>query len=332
MKFIDIGVNLTDSMFIGQYNNNGKQYHEADLKQVLERAWSIGMEKIIITSGRLSEVKESLELIKTYCNQDNNNNNNNNNSKNNRLFTTIGVHPTRCSQELIRNKENENDNGEIKQEYIEELLKLYNENKERIIAIGEFGLDYDRLEFCSKEIQLKCFEYQFQLTEKTGLPLFLHLRGNSESGACSDFIDIIKRNRNRFTVGVVHSFTGTLNELNQLLELDGIYIGVNGCSLKTQENLDVVSKIPINRLMIETDAPWCDIRKTHSSYKYIKTNFPTVKREKFKLGSCVQNRNEPCNIINVLEVIAGLNGGDIEKISDQIYKNTLNMFFPDQSE
>ncbi|KAK5584751.1 hypothetical protein RB653_006368 [Dictyostelium firmibasis] len=331
MKFIDIGVNLTDPMFIGQYNNNGKQYHEADLKQVLERAWSIGMEKIIITSGRLSEVKESLELIKIYDSDEKNNN------SNNRLFTTIGVHPTRCSQELIINS-NDSDGdsdkqNEIKQEYIEELLKFYNDNKEKIIAIGEFGLDYDRLEFCSKEIQLKCFEYQFQMTEKTGLPLFLHLRGSVESGACSDFIDILKRNRNRFSVGVVHSFTGTSEELNRLLELDGIYIGINGCSLKTQENLDVVSKIPINRLMIETDAPWCDIRKTHSSFKYIKTNFPSVKRDKFKLGSCVQNRNEPCNIINVLEVIVGLNGGDdkIEEISEQIYKNTINVFFPNQS-
>ncbi|KAM9959719.1 hypothetical protein ACTFIR_000810 [Dictyostelium discoideum] len=316
MKFIDIGVNLTDPMFIGQYNNNGKQYHEADLKQVLERAWLIGMEKIIITSGRLSEVKESLELIKTYSEENNKN----------RLFTTIGVHPTRCSQELINTT---NGDDEIKKEYIEELLNIYNENKEKIIAIGEFGLDYDRLEFCSKEIQLKCFEYQFQLSERTGLPLFLHLRGAGDSGACSDFIDIIKRNRSRFTVGVVHSFTGTLDELNQLLELDdGIYIGVNGCSLKTQENLDVVSKIPINRLMIETDAPWCDIRKTHSSFKYVKTNFPTLKRDKFKLGSCVQNRNEPCNIINVLEVISGLNGGNIEEISDQIYKNSIKVFFP----
>ncbi|EGC29715.1 hypothetical protein DICPUDRAFT_42477 [Dictyostelium purpureum] len=306
-KFIDIGSNLCDEMFQGKYNHTGKQYHEADLGTVLDRAWNNGMDKIIITSGRLSEVKESLELINKYDNGSN------------RLFTTIGVHPTRCSQELVIEG---SENNEIKPDYIKELLKLYNENKDKVVAVGEFGLDYDRLQFCSKEIQIKCFEYQFILAEKTNLPLFLHLRN-----AAQDFIDIVKRNRSKFKYGVVHSFTGTEDELKQLLELD-LYIGINGCSLKTEENLSVAAKIPIERLLIETDSPYCDIRKTHASYKYVKTVFPILKKEKFKLDSQVQGRNEPCNIINVLEVISGLKPEQsIEEISSHIYLNTLKIFF-----
>lgn len=52
-------------------------------------------------------------------------------------------------------------------------------------------------------------------------------------------------------VGVVHSFTGTTDELKELLDL-GVYIGVNGCSLKTQENLETVRQIPLDRVLLET--------------------------------------------------------------------------------
>lgn len=61
--------------------------------------------------------------------------------------------------------------------------------------------------------------------------MYLHNRNTG-----NDFFDIVKQNRNRFSTGVVHSFTGTPQEVKQILELD-LYIGINGCSLKTQENL-----------------------------------------------------------------------------------------------
>ncbi len=69
--------------------------------------------------------------------------------------------------------------------------------------------------------------------------------------------------------GVVHSFDGTPAEAASLVQLPTIAIGINGCSLKTQENVDTVATIPLERLMLETDAPWCDIRPSHASYRYI---------------------------------------------------------------
>lgn len=88
------------------------------------------------------------------------------------------------------------------------------------------------------------------MAEKTGLPLFLHLRGPA-----ADFIQIMKENKHKYKDGVVHSFDGSVEEMEELVEM-GLYIGINGCSLKSADNLAVVKKIPRDRLMIETDAPW----------------------------------------------------------------------------
>ena len=85
-----------------------------------------------------------------------------------------------------------------------------------------------------------------------------------------------------------------------------------GCSLKTQGNLDVMALVPSDRLMIETDCPWCDIRSTHAGRQYIKT-VPEAKDKK-KHGNewQVKGRNEPSNLIQVIQlthqVIDGMHG------------------------
>jgi len=293
---IDIGVNLTDDMFRGIYN--GKQAHQSDILSVLDRAMTVGVEKMMVTGGYQKECRDALKLASSHKS----------------LFCTVGVHPTRC-QEFV----------EDECKYMTELRELIAEgkNSKKVVAIGEFGLDYDRLNFCSKDVQLQFFEKQFSLAEESGLPLFLHMRS-----AADDFIEIVRRNRTRFTKGVVHSFTGSIEDAKKLLALD-LFIGVNGCSLKTQENIQVIRELPVEKLMIETDAPWCDIRSTHTSHNFIRTQFPAKDKKKWEDGFCVKSRNEPCHIIQVLEAVAGIKNMELQALADRLFENSVSVFFPD---
>ena len=136
---------------------------------------------------------------------------------------------------------------------LDELRKLAIESQKAGfgVAFGEFGLDYDRLFLTGKAQQLKYFEKQLDLAVELKFPLFLHSRAASE-----DFERLLSSRIPHLPKrGLVHSFTGTVEEMKQLVTM-GLDIGVNGCSMKTEENLEVVKAIPLERLQIETDGPW----------------------------------------------------------------------------
>lgn len=163
------------------------------------------------------------------------------------LFSTVGVHPTRCGEF------EENDENLDAAAYFARLVAICEDGASdgKVVAIGECGLDYDRLEFCDKETQLKYFEKQFELAERTRLPMFLHNRNTDgdfygksarlvrrhtlslerERDTCADLglyapAAMIAKNRSRFSNGVVHSFTGSTEEALKLVDL-GLYIGAS---------------------------------------------------------------------------------------------------------
>merc|ERR1711971_1189869 len=121
--------------------------------------------------------------------------------------------------------------------------------------------------------------------------------------------------------GVVHSFDGGEEELNQLLDL-GYYIGLNGCSLKTEENLAVAAMVPLDRLLLETDSPWCGVKNTHAGMRHVATTFPVEKRDKYEEGYMVKDRNEPCTIVQVLEIVAAIKQVEPSELAKVVYENT----------
>lgn len=299
VRMIDIAVNFTDGMFKGIYN--GKQYHVSDIPAVLNRAWKAGVDRIIVTGGSLEESKEALAIAET----------------DGRLFCTVGVHPTRC-KEFEESGDPEN--------HFQALLSLAKEGieKGKVVAVGECGLDYDRLHFCPSEIQKKYFEKQFELADAIKLPMFLHMRAAAE-----DFCEILELNKHRFRAGVAHSFTGSAEDRDRLLLFSNLFIGVNGCSLKSAENLEVVRGIPIDRIMIETDSPYCEIKSTHAGMGFVNSLWPSKKKEKYDQECIVKGRNEPCLVREVLEVVSGCHGlEDIDHLSEIFYHNTCRVFFP----
>ncbi|KAJ1870760.1 hypothetical protein LPJ55_004421 [Coemansia sp. RSA 990] len=306
MKLIDIGANLTDPVFRGKYR--GKQAHPDDLVHILARARASGIVGMMVTGGNLKESAEAIRLSREYPGQ---------------LFATVGCHPTRTS-EVDRHS-----NGATA--YFTELRQLIDANRDVVVAVGECGLDYDRLHFSGKDVQNKYFERQFELAEATGLPMFLHDRNTG-----GDFVRIVRENRSRFSNGVVHSFTGTVEEARALLDL-GLYIGINGCSLKTEENLAVVKSIPVDRLMIETDCPYCDVRRTHAGHKLLEQASmaggwaapDSKKKERWASDSTVKGRNEPCMIRQVLAVMAQLHSISEEDLAERLFENTKTVFFKD---
>lgn len=259
-RYFDIGVNFSDMMFQGCYNGSHTPKHPPDIDKIINRARFFNVERMLITASTIKESEEHFELVSKYP----------------KFFrSTVGVHPCTVAEEFFV----ANGDGGFSEQLIPDLQAKLDKLKELTVlgykkgfvrAFGEIGLDYDRLHFSSKQQQCTMFEKQLEVLaslKQYDIPLFLHMRN-----ATDDFISILKPFIERGDIkrgnGVVHSFTGTEEELKSVLELD-FFISVNGCSLKTQENLQVAKLIPKRRLMIETDAPWCEIRRSHACYEFL---------------------------------------------------------------
>lgn len=165
-------------------------------------------------------------------------------------YGTVGIHPHGA------NKAKKEDFDALR-----EYTKVPN-----IIAIGECGLDYNR-NFSTKENQIRCFEKQICLAEELNLPLYLH-----ERDAVNDFIKRFKNHKDICKKSVVHCFSGTRDTLEKYLDM-GFSIGITGwiCDDRRAKDLrEAVKILPLDRVMIETDAPFLT-----PMYKGLtRTNYP----------------------------------------------------------
>lgn len=194
---------------------------DADRAAVLERARAVGVERLIVTGTSVTESVRALELAKEYPGE---------------LFATAGVHPHHARDF----------DG-----HSTEALRALAGNDE-VVAIGECGLDFFR-NFSPPEQQRTAFSAQLELAAEVGLPVFLHQRD-----AHDDVLSLLEPMRDRLRGGVAHCFTGGLDQLLAYLDLD-LYIGITGwlCDERRGgELLRAVSRIPLDRILIETDAPY----------------------------------------------------------------------------
>ncbi|CAK7266450.1 hypothetical protein SEPCBS119000_002035 [Sporothrix epigloea] len=302
-RYIDIGINLADPIFRGQYN--GRKCHEDDLEAVVQRAHDVGCLKLIATGSSFRTARDALRLAEQFPGT---------------VFATAGIHP--CSSAIFerapRGDRDADDcasdgedsaqehtpvcdpdpanphieGGVVNQaksdEIIAELHRLAQTAPSKsLVAFGEIGLDYARLHYCSASTQRHAFAAQLKLAARLAddgrpLPLFLHSRDCHE-----DFVRLLKdqygpRLEALPRGAVVHSFTGSITEAEELMEL-GLYLGVNGCSLRSKENCSVVKAIRLDRLLMESDGPWCEVRPTHEGWSYL-VNAAEAARNKAELA------------------------------------------------
>ncbi|KAJ3266932.1 hypothetical protein HDU77_008277 [Chytriomyces hyalinus] len=186
-----------------------------------------------------------------------------------RLWCTVGVHPHDSGRALEEAGRlavaSETDLNIPIQECATRVIKilevLIQDNRDVVVAVGECGLDFDR-NFSTREDQLTLFEAQARLSRKLKMPLFLH-----ERSAHAEFMDVFKSvnqdasNSDAALFGVLHCYTGETEEhLQKCLDV-GLSIGITGWVTDEREGRGgglaaIAHKIPLDRLLIETDAPF----------------------------------------------------------------------------
>lgn len=272
---------------------------------MLDRALAAGVEKVMLTGMSLVDVEFNLEIARNRRHQ---------------CFITIGIHPYHAAEA-----------DEAGEEYFQKLaqtiFKVMDQEPGIIAAYGELGLDYDHLEHASKDAQKRAFKGQLDLYLMHGFqwPLFLHCRG-----AFDDFVEMIKPYLPHLPRrGLVHSFVGTTHQMQTLVNM-ALDVSVNGFSFRDHDSLQMVRDLPLERLHIETDAPWGEIPPSAEiSKRYLANVRPlpaSKKRDKFEMGSMIKGRNECCSIERVAFVVAGLKGVTVEEVARQAWVNSVEMF------
>ena len=185
------------------------------------------------------------------------------------------------------------------QQDFEKIERIVTQN-DKIVAVGECGLDYDRM-FSARENQIRCLEKHIVLAEKLDKPLFLH-----ERSAAEDFVKRFKNHKKICEKSVVHCFTGNKETLDKYLSM-GFSIGITGwiCDDRRAKELrEAVRIIPLDRILIETDAPYLTPR-----------NVPGLDRT-----------NIPQNIVYVARELATYMNVSEDVLVEHAMRNTKRIF------
>ena len=246
-----------------------------EVDQIVNNFLSAGVDKAICIGCCVESSRDYIELANKYdC-----------------IYCTIGVHPSDCE------KYNE-----------QALIDMLKEKNNKIVAIGEIGLDYyygkdNKEKQITKEseeiinIYLSYFKKQIKLANEYKLPIVIHCRD-----AYGDTLNILKEYKPQYGA-VMHCYSGSLEYANEIIKL-GYYISFTGSvTFNNARNLHNVAKnIPIDKFFFETDSPYLT---------------PVPNRGK---------RNEPKNVLDVARFVADLRGIDANELI-KITDNTAKKFF-----
>lgn len=239
--------------------------YELDPDEVLAEAAQDGIIKVMCVGCTLTDSKLAIEMAARHDN----------------VWASIGLHPHE-GIEYVGNDQ-----------ALQEFRDLA--TKPKVVAIGETGLDY-YYNNSPKEDQKILLRFQLNLAQEHDLPLIFHVRE-----AFSDFFAILDDFEG--VRGVVHSFTGTLDEMNEILRR-GLYIGLNGIMTFTKDDKqrEMAAQVPLSKLLIETDAP-----------------FLTPKP--FRGTIC-----QPKHVHVTAEFLASLRGESLEEFAAVTTKNAADLF------
>lgn len=206
------------NIFDSHAHYNDKKF-EKNRHELLMSLPKNGIGKVINVGADIKESYESVELAKNY----------------NFIFASVGVHP----YEVVNLKNN----------YLDELAEL--SKQEKVVAIGEIGLDYHYSNFSEsiKQNQKNFFKEQLSLASELDLPVIIHSRE-----ADKDVLDILKQFKLR---GVVHCFSSS-SEIAEILVNMGYYLGFTGVVTFKNNNkqLKSLSVVPVEKILVETDCPY----------------------------------------------------------------------------
>ncbi len=194
---------------------------DADRDAVLARARAAGVHKIVVTGSDVDSARQAVALARSHPGF---------------LYATAGLHPHHADQ--------------LDEGYLKALQELA--MAPEAVASGEMGLDFFR-DFSPRPVQERAFHRQLEMAVAVGKPVFLHQRD-----AHVRFLPILREYLDHLPKAVVHCFTGSREELRDYLDL-GLHIGITGwvCDERRGRHLlECLPDIPLDRLMLETDAPY----------------------------------------------------------------------------
>lgn len=249
-------------MIIDSHAHYDDEAFEEDRDNLLKSMQDNGIEKIINVGANIKGSQASIALSEQYP----------------FIYVAVGVHPS-DTEEL----------DEEKMAWLKEVSK-----KEKVVAIGEIGLDYYWPE-PDREIQKKWFIRQMEMAQEVNLPVIIHSRD-----AAQDTIEILKQ----FPAnGVIHCYSYTKESAKEFLKM-GYYFGIGGVlTFKNAKKLkEAVMEIPMDRILLETDSPYLA---------------PEPNRGK---------RNSSLNIPYVVKELAQLKGITEEEVINITTENTKRLF------